>query len=87
MAQAVDASDDTDVTVAGRILRIRDYGGVLFADLRDWSGEMQVLLDNSRLEQGRTRDFTATTTAASSGTCSRTACRAACTASTRRRTT
>ena len=41
------------------MLRIRDYGGVLFAQLRDWSGEMQVLLDNSRLEQGRTADFTA----------------------------
>ena len=45
--------------MAGRILRIRDYGGVLFADLRDWSGKMQVLLDNSQLQRGRTADFTA----------------------------
>ena len=45
--------------MAGRILRVRDYGGVLFAHLRDWSGEMQVLLDNSRLEQGRAADFNA----------------------------
>ena len=59
IAQALDADDKDNVSVSGRILRIRDYGGVLFADLRDWSGEMQVLLDNSRLEQGRTRDFTA----------------------------
>ena len=58
IAQAIDADDQDTVSVAGRILRIRDYGGVLFADLRDWSGEMQVLLDNSRLECGRTRDFT-----------------------------
>jgi lysyl-tRNA synthetase, class II len=58
VAQAVDASDDTDVTVAGRILRIRDYGGVLFADLRDWSGEVQLLLGNSLLEKGTTADFT-----------------------------
>ncbi|OIN81965.1 bifunctional lysylphosphatidylglycerol synthetase/lysine--tRNA ligase LysX [Mycobacterium malmoense] len=59
IARALDADDQETVSVAGRILRIRDYGGVLFAQLRDWSGEMQVLLDNSRLECGRTADFTA----------------------------
>ena len=59
VAQAIDADDQDTVSVSGRILRIRDYGGVLFADLRDWSGEMQVLLDNSRLDHGRTADFTA----------------------------
>ena len=46
------------MTVAGRVLRIRDYGGVLFAQLRDWSGEVQLLLDNSLLEEGTTVDFT-----------------------------
>jgi lysyl-tRNA synthetase, class II len=59
IAEAIDADDQDTVSVSGRILRIRDYGGVLFADLRDWSGEMQVLLDNSRLDHGRTADFTA----------------------------
>lgn len=59
VAQALDADDHDTVSVSGRILRIRDFGGVLFAQLRDWSGEMQVLLDNSRLEHGRTADFTA----------------------------
>ena len=59
VAQALDADDQEAVSVSGRILRIRDYGGVLFADLRDWSGEMQVLLDNSRVERGGTADFTA----------------------------
>jgi lysyl-tRNA synthetase class 2 len=59
IAQAIDADDQDTVSVAGRILRIRDYGGVLFADVRDWSGEMQVLLDNSRLERGCNADFTA----------------------------
>jgi lysyl-tRNA synthetase, class II len=59
VAQALDADDQDTVSVSGRILRIRDYGGVLFADLRDWSGELQVLLDNSRVERGCTRDFTA----------------------------
>ena len=58
VAQALDASDDDSVTVAGRILRIRDYGGVLFAQLRDWSGEVQLLLDNSLLEKSTTADFT-----------------------------
>ncbi len=58
IAQAVDAGDDEAVTISGRILRIRDYGGVLFAQLRDWSGEVQLLLDNSVLEKGTTADFT-----------------------------
>ena len=52
--------DGTPVSVAGRVLRIRDYGGVIFAQLRDWSGEIQVLLDNSALEPGsNTGCFTA----------------------------
>jgi lysyl-tRNA synthetase, class II len=59
VAAAIDAADDVDVSVAGRVLRIRDYGGVLFAQLRDWSGEVQVLLDNSGLQDGTTADFTA----------------------------
>ncbi len=57
--RALEADDLETVSVSGRILRIRDYGGVLFAQLRDWSGELQVLLDNSRLEHGHTADFTA----------------------------
>jgi len=59
VAQALDADGKDTISVSGRILRIRDYGGVLFAHLRDWSGEMQVLLDNSVLQCGRTADFTA----------------------------
>ncbi len=59
VAQAMDAQDEDLISVSGRILRVRNYGGVLFAHLRDWSGEMQVLLDNSRLEQGRAADFNA----------------------------
>jgi lysyl-tRNA synthetase class 2 len=58
IAQAVDARDDVTLSVAGRVLRIRDYGAVLFAQLRDWSGEVQLLLDNSRLANGTTADFT-----------------------------
>ncbi len=57
-ALATTAPDET-VTVAGRILRLRDYGGVLFVQLRDWSADVQLLLDDSRLTQGRNADFTA----------------------------
>ncbi|WP_094286720.1 bifunctional lysylphosphatidylglycerol synthetase/lysine--tRNA ligase LysX [Mycobacterium lehmannii] len=58
IAEAIEADDDVPVTVAGRVLRSRDYGGVLFAQLRDWSGEVQLLLDNSLLESATTADFT-----------------------------
>ncbi|MDU0348084.1 bifunctional lysylphosphatidylglycerol synthetase/lysine--tRNA ligase LysX [Actinomyces sp. MRS3W] len=33
--------------VAGRVLTVRDHGGVIFADLRDWSGDLQVLLETA----------------------------------------
>ncbi|MDO4900357.1 bifunctional lysylphosphatidylglycerol synthetase/lysine--tRNA ligase LysX [Actinomyces sp.] len=33
--------------VAGRVLAIRDHGGVVFADLRDRSGDLQILLERS----------------------------------------
>ncbi|KAA0084164.1 bifunctional lysylphosphatidylglycerol synthetase/lysine--tRNA ligase LysX [Mycolicibacterium sp. P9-64] len=58
ISQAVDTADDVTLSVAGRVLRIRDYGAVLFAQLRDWSGEVQLLLDNSCLAKGSTADFT-----------------------------
>jgi lysyl-tRNA synthetase, class II len=58
IAQAVEEADGVELTVAGRVLRIRDYGGVLFANLRDWSGDVQLLLDNSVLEHCTTADFT-----------------------------
>lgn len=32
-------------SVAGRVIALRDHGGVVFADLRDWSGDLQVVLD------------------------------------------
>ncbi|MDT5092081.1 MAG: lysyl-tRNA synthetase, class [Mycobacterium sp.] len=59
IAKALDEVDDVAVTVSGRVLRIRDYGGVLFADLRDWSADVQLLLSNSDLASGSTADFTA----------------------------
>ncbi len=66
VAQALAEQDaDALVSVAGRVLRVRDYGGVLFAALRDWSGELQLLLDNSVLAElseeyaARAADFSA----------------------------
>jgi len=58
VAQALGLDDQSTVSVSGRVLRIRDFGGVLFAQLRDWSAEVQLLLENSILEHGRTTDFT-----------------------------
>ncbi|MGE5695474.1 MAG: bifunctional lysylphosphatidylglycerol synthetase/lysine--tRNA ligase LysX [Candidatus Sericytochromatia bacterium] len=59
IADALLEPDDSTVTVAGRVLRTRDYGGVLFADLRDWSADIQLLFDNSHLDGRLTADFTA----------------------------
>ncbi|MEZ0052933.1 lysyl-tRNA synthetase class 2 [Mycobacterium sp. MAA66] len=59
VAEALQCAPDTQVCVAGRVLRLRDYGSVLFAELRDWSGEVQLLLDNSMLTEGTVADFTA----------------------------
>ncbi|MEU1145161.1 bifunctional lysylphosphatidylglycerol synthetase/lysine--tRNA ligase LysX [Streptomyces sp. NPDC005863] len=32
------------VTVAGRVMLVRDFGGIVFAVLRDWSGDLQLAL-------------------------------------------
>lgn len=58
VAQALVAADDVTLSVAGRILRTRDYGGVVFAQLRDWSGDVQLLLDKTDLD-GTAEDFAA----------------------------
>ncbi|MBJ7400283.1 bifunctional lysylphosphatidylglycerol synthetase/lysine--tRNA ligase LysX [Mycolicibacterium sp.] len=50
IAEALAEDDGVPVTVAGRVLRTRDYGGVTFAQLRDWSGDVQLLLDKSQTE-------------------------------------
>lgn len=48
----------TTVRVCGRLLRIRDYGGVIFALLRDWSGDIQLLIDRDRVGAERSAEFT-----------------------------
>ncbi|MER6275059.1 bifunctional lysylphosphatidylglycerol synthetase/lysine--tRNA ligase LysX [Streptomyces sp900105245] len=49
-----------DVTVAGRVMLVRDFGGIVFAVLRDWSGDHQIAL--TRDDSGAALDrFTADT--------------------------
>ncbi|EST35619.1 bifunctional lysylphosphatidylglycerol synthetase/lysine--tRNA ligase LysX [Streptomyces roseochromogenus] len=42
-----DVPPGTDVTVAGRLMLVRDFGGIVFAVLRDWSGDHQIALTRS----------------------------------------
>lgn len=58
VTEALAAKDGTAVTASGRVLRTRDYGGVTFATLRDWSGDVQLLLDKSELDDSAA-DFAA----------------------------
>jgi lysyl-tRNA synthetase class 2 len=39
------------VAVAGRVVLMRDHGGLCFATLRDWTGDLQVALVLGRLDQ------------------------------------
>ncbi|MYR07927.1 bifunctional lysylphosphatidylglycerol synthetase/lysine--tRNA ligase LysX [Gordonia sp. SID5947] len=45
----------TEVRVIGRLVRMRDHGGVVFVDVRDWSGELQVLVDAAVVGRPRVR--------------------------------
>ena len=47
VAAAAESPEGTRVRIAGRLLRIRTYGGVAFAVLRDWSGDIQVLIERT----------------------------------------
>ncbi|MFJ8791848.1 bifunctional lysylphosphatidylglycerol synthetase/lysine--tRNA ligase LysX [Streptomyces sp. NPDC102462] len=42
-----DVRDGEEVTVAGRIMLVRDFGGIVFVVLRDWSGDHQLALTRS----------------------------------------
>nr|WP_145484181.1 MULTISPECIES: bifunctional lysylphosphatidylglycerol synthetase/lysine--tRNA ligase LysX [Streptomyces] len=43
-----DVPPGEQVTVAGRIMLVRDHGGIVFAVLRDWSGDHQIALTRDR---------------------------------------
>ncbi|MFD9465381.1 bifunctional lysylphosphatidylglycerol synthetase/lysine--tRNA ligase LysX [Streptomyces sp. NPDC060027] len=49
-----DVRGGENVTVAGRVMLVRDFGGILFAVLRDWSGDLQLAL--TRQESGPALD-------------------------------
>lgn len=44
VTDALAAPDGTTVTVAGRLVGVRNHGGVLFAEVRDWTGLVQCVL-------------------------------------------
>jgi lysyl-tRNA synthetase class 2 len=44
LAEARDAPAGERTTVAGRVMLVRDFGGIAFAVLRDWSGDLQIAL-------------------------------------------
>ncbi|MFB7877183.1 bifunctional lysylphosphatidylglycerol synthetase/lysine--tRNA ligase LysX [Nocardia sp. NPDC056064] len=58
IAEARRCPKGTTVRVAGRLLRIRDYGGVIFAVVRDWTDEIQLLIDRERVGADRSAEFT-----------------------------
>ncbi|MFT3901455.1 MAG: bifunctional lysylphosphatidylglycerol synthetase/lysine--tRNA ligase LysX [Gordonia sp. (in: high G+C Gram-positive bacteria)] len=52
VAEANAAPADTPVVVAGRVTGMRDFGGVVFLDLHDWSGQTQVVFEPGVLPDG-----------------------------------
>ncbi|MFI0981099.1 bifunctional lysylphosphatidylglycerol synthetase/lysine--tRNA ligase LysX [Streptomyces sp. NPDC021093] len=46
-------------TVSGRVMVVRDFGGVVFADLRDWSGDLQIAFTRDGSGAGLLDRFTA----------------------------
>lgn len=56
VAEAIAEPEGSVVTIAGRVTRVRDFGKVCFADLHDWSGQVQMLVEEIRLIPG-TPDF------------------------------
>ena len=46
-----------EVALAGRVILIRNHGGVVFVTLRDWSGDLQLILDRDGLGAAGLRRF------------------------------
>ncbi len=45
------------MTIGGRVMAVSDHGGVVFARVQDWSGQAQVLLDQTSLGREELRRF------------------------------
>jgi lysyl-tRNA synthetase class 2 len=54
-ALAPDSQTGVHAAVAGRVMLIRDHGERVFAVLRDWTGDLQVMLDPTADVEGFTR--------------------------------
>jgi lysyl-tRNA synthetase class 2 len=54
---APDTRTGKTVTVAGRIMAKREHGGLCFAAVRDFSGQLQVMLSADRLGAGELADW------------------------------
>ncbi|MEJ3744007.1 lysine--tRNA ligase [Actinomycetes bacterium KLBMP 9797] len=50
---APDTRTGDEVAVAGRVVLMRDHGGVCFATLRDWTGDVQIMLDGEGVTDWR----------------------------------
>ncbi|GAA4642462.1 bifunctional lysylphosphatidylglycerol synthetase/lysine--tRNA ligase LysX [Gordonia humi] len=50
VAAAVAEPAGTRVSVAGRIVALRDFGSVVFARCRDWSGDVQLLVEPGAID-------------------------------------
>lgn len=61
LAEVTSALTGEQVTVAGRVMLVRDFGGVVFAVLRDWSGDRQLALTRDRSGQDVLDRFTSGT--------------------------
>lgn len=48
LAEVTPTLTGDQVTVAGRVMLVRDFGGVVFVVLRDWSGDRQLALTRDR---------------------------------------
>ena len=59
VAATADLEPGTSVRLSGRLLLLRDYGGVVFAKLRDWSGDLQLVLERDTVGAQRLSSFTA----------------------------
>jgi lysyl-tRNA synthetase class 2 len=49
-----DTATGDRVAVAGRVILVRDHGRLVFATLRDWSGDVQIMLAGDRIGDWKT---------------------------------